>query len=346
MRSFGFALLGLAVGCTDYHLNHSADPSDLGGDTDATDPGDDAVPTGEVGSVRGRICSPSESSFVVGATVWVDLYGGGRVETTTDADGWFLLEGVPTGTATVHVEKGSFSTEFPVEVHANELTELAEEECLTDYDVQIAVVTGAYDSIEKVLDRLGFSYTLINGRNGSDHVTLLTNPDDLQKYDIIFFNCGMRDNWVQRKGEIAQNVRDYVKSGGSVYTSDWSYTLAEAAYPSMVEFLGNDSQAGAAYAGMTGTVHGVVKDPNMISALGSDQADITFDLGAWAVPEGVGSGTALITASFKTAYGNASGPLAVRQLDGDGQILFTSFHNEQQTTLDMDILLEEIILSL
>ena len=65
-----------------------------------------------LGGVRGRVCAPSGSTWVAGATVWVTLEDGTVVHTKTDGDGWYNLADVPPGKYTVHVKKGSFNTTF------------------------------------------------------------------------------------------------------------------------------------------------------------------------------------------------------------------------------------------
>lgn len=347
------AALALIAGCQEYDFNGANGTNGLPDDTDHGGSTGDGIVHG-AGSVEGKICAPDGTTWVAGADVWVEFDDGTRTTTTTDGDGHFLLEGLPTGTFTVHVEKGSFSVEFTVLIVDGEVTELATEECLSSDDVRIAVVTGQYDSIEVVLDRLHLPYTRIDGINGNAHVSLLRDPGQLDDYDIIFFNCGMNDNWLSYRPEIAANIRDYVRNGGSVYTSDWSYFLAETAYPDMIEFKGDDNQPGAAEMGVAGSVHGIVRDASMIAALGTDQADLNYDLDIWITPDAVGTGEELISGSYAYyddpfyGYGTsmASGPLAARLHDGAGQILYTTFHNERQTTFHMDILLQEIILSM
>ena len=77
------------------------------GDGSGQDGNGNPVMDGDTGDVTGRICSPSEASYVVGARVWVELSDGQILETTTDGDGFFTLRGVPVGTQTVRVQKGS-----------------------------------------------------------------------------------------------------------------------------------------------------------------------------------------------------------------------------------------------
>jgi hypothetical protein len=350
LRLIPVCLFGIA--CSDYELQPNGEEEPLPeDDTGTPEQETDVTPEIDPGSVTGRICAPgTEAAWVSGASVWVVTSDGDRVATTTDGEGWFTLDGVPPGTYTVYVEKGSFTTEFMVEIVSGEHLELAHEECLSSEDVTIAVVTGLYDSIEHVIDGLGFEYTLIEGKNGSEHVDLLLSPPELEKYDIIFFNCGMKDTWESSRDQIAQNLADYVHNGGSVYTSDWSYFLAEITYPDMVDFYGNDQSSGSAYVGVNGRVNATVLDPHMVAALGSNIAELNYDLPQWAAPTGIGTGTTLITGRYTYLDGwtmdDAEGPLAARISDGAGQMLYTSFHNEAQGTLDMDILLREIILSL
>jgi hypothetical protein len=354
LRSFAsLAALALA-GCSEYDLTGQGDDNGLPDDTDVTGVDPDDVPHGE-GAVEGRICAPDDATWVAGATVWIEFDDGTRETAITDGDGHFLLEGLPSGTFTVYVEKGSFHTEFVAVVTDGEITTLATQECLSGDDVNIAVVTGLYDSIQVVLDRLNLHYTVINGIDGNAHVNLLRDPAQLEQYDIIFFNCGMNDNWLPYRPQIASNIKDYVHNGGSVYTSDWSYYLAETAYPDLIEFKGDDNTPGAAKLGVAGSVHGVVLDADMISALGTDQADLWYDLDIWITPDSVGNGTELIRGSYDyydDPYSyyyttlSGSGPLAARRIDGDGELIYTSFHNERQTTAEMDVLLQEIILSM
>jgi hypothetical protein len=87
--------------------------------------------------------------------------------------------------------------------------------------------------------------------------------------------------------------------------------------------------------------------------IGDDEADINFDLGQWVVMEGVNSEVdVLISADVEIytweGYATlANRPIAARFEMGEGQVLYTSFHNEYAaTTLDMTDILEEIILSL
>lgn len=355
------ASLFIASGCTEYSVKGfedgvgGLDSEAVGEDSGGEGGGDDSGPDPDViyeGSVTGRVCDPSGGLWIVGATVTLsaDLDGDGVADvvitTTTDADGYYTLTGVPDGTWTVRVEKGSFWTEFEVTV-AGGNTETAEAECLTAEDVKIAVVTGAYDSIEVVLDKLGMEYDLIQGEFGNQATTFLKDSARMAEYDIIFLNCGIAENWIGDKATIAANIAAYTKDGGSVYTSDWAYYFFEAAYPNALDFQGEDKTYGSAYLGMAGKIKATVLDADMQAVIGSSTADLNYDLDAWAVVTSASASATVLIEGDARLWGATvkKSPLAAEIRPG-GRMIYTSFHNEQQSTVHMDLLLMEIILSL
>ena len=346
----------LALGCSDYNINPTEkdepDGEEAEDDTPEDDVPEDTNP-GETGILQGRICDPSGDGWVVGAEVWISLdYNGDGVEDdritgTTDADGYFTLSGVPMGAHTVYVEKGSFTASFEVVLDEPGTTTLAEEECLDASEVEIAVISGQYDSIQHILDEMGFEYDLYNGLS-NQYMDLLTDPALMAEYDIIFFNCGMSDSWQTKKGEIASNVNDYVLNGGSIYSSDWAYYIFEASFPDAVDYYGDDNYAGSAYMGNMGEIQAEVLDANIQAIVGGTTARLNYDLGSWVVPTSAKSTVdVLVRGDAPLIWGSdqANAPLAVRFEKG-GTALYTTFHNEAQITVDMLAILQEVILSL
>jgi hypothetical protein len=361
----GSCVLGLSlVGCTEYELK--GQQYELGGDDTALLQDDTASATpvdpSETAAIQGRVCNTNGGDWVVGADVYIiiDSDGDGiedyRIETSTDGDGFFTLEDVPMGTHTVYVEKGSFSTQFEVLVDEPGAVELADEECLDATDVEIAVITGAYDSIGDILDELGMEYTRYNGLSGQVYIQLLTDLSEMEQYDIIFLNCGISDGWINSQGGvIGSNIKSYVEGGGSIYSSDWAFYFFEKGFPDAADFYGEDSRVDSARVGAMGNIMAEVLDANMQLVLGSNVADLYYDLGSWAVAEGVDSSTTEVllrgTANYEDYlswdFGSVpNSPLAIRFEKGGGTAIYTSFHNERQATVDMTRLLEEIILSL
>jgi len=350
-------VLGTGANCTDYSVRKTL-PSNPYGEGDTGRGSEDTADTGtdeaDDAAVRGRVCDPSGDGWTVGATAWVelDLNGDGtpdqRVEDETDSEGYFLLSGLPLGPHRVRVEKGSFSTTIEVVLNEPGLTELTEEECLEAEDPRVAVVTGEYDHIGSILSQMGVDFDPYVGTYGTAYVEFLKDPEAMSEYDIIFFNCGINETWLPSRDEIGVNIRAFVEGGGSVYASDWAYGFFEAAFPTAVDFYGDDEVWGEAAVGDVGRIEADVLDANMMAILGSNKADLTYDLGAWAVPVSVLSTVQVMVAGDARLYIGGvqqNAPLAVK-LERGGTAIYTSFHNEQQITLDMAALLEEIVLNL
>lgn len=350
-----YRLLPIAflLACSDYKV-HTIDDGNSGADAPGEageKPGEDVPdPVLDDGDVWGQICDPSGAGWVVGAYVYVSVDDDGdgaedwRAEDWTDDDGQFQLSGLPVGLHTLYIEKGSFSKTVEVMLDADGL-ELANAECLDPDSVSVAVVSGEYDAIEELLGAMSLDYDVYNGLNGNGYLDLLTNPGKLADYDIVFLNCGINDRWMQQSDEIADSLRQYVAAGGSVYASDWSYNFVEIAFPGEIDFFGEDSRAGAAYVGSMGSVTATVLDADMKGVLGSNAAELNYDLDSWAVITDTQS-EVLLRGDVRTWNGQQEGvPLAV-QIDSGGRVIYTTFHNERQITVDMEALLMEIILKL
>ena len=357
------AIITLLIGCkSDYGLagEESSTEGDTGLSEGPGEPGAEPDPDpGETASVTGRVCNTAGNSYVVGAdaSIEYDLDGDGTIDGSstdvTDAEGWFTLTDVPLGQHTILVQKGSFSTTIDIVLsEANEELQLANEECLDPGSVEIAVVSGSYDNVQGLLSGLGLDFDLYRGTtNQTEYMTLLEDPDLMAQYDIIFFNCGMDDSWSRgaSRDTIASNIRQYVNNGGSIYTSDWAYNIFEASFPNAVDFYGEDSISGSAYWGADGYLTASVLDPTFQQILGSNTAQLNYDLASWAVAESASSDVEVLLRGNAPLYlfGTVqNSPLALRHYAGAGVALYTSFHNENQATVDMEALLEEIILSL
>ena len=147
---------------------------------------------------------------------------------------------------------------------------------------------------------------------------------------------------------LPSNLSAFVNAGGSIYASDYSYGFIEASFPNEIDFLGDDQFYGQPFAGDPQTVVGTVLDPGWQNLVGPT-AQISYDLFDWVVIES-SQAEILIEGSFAFFGPNGPGfmtaPLAVRFEQGQGTALYTTFHDEQQVTFDMAVLLEDMVLSL
>lgn len=251
-------------------------------------------------------------------------------------------------------------------------------------DGTIAVTKGAYDEIENVLAKLGFGevdefgvldtslpYDFDLYDDGAETTEdLISDPDLLASYDIVFFNCGNDDESLFET--YADNLAEYVENGGVIYATDWSYQSIETPFPDFMNFAeGGDDSAlpespfTAAKIGTSGITSDATVDADLggwldnvtvndgtigVDCYTSDETIVNAQegarnedgtvtigdfLGGWVVMDGVHNdiaGTdaeAVIWASgpVDTFYGSADdAPLTVSRPQGDGAIVYSSYH--------------------
>ncbi|MBI3180069.1 MAG: carboxypeptidase regulatory-like domain-containing protein, partial [Deltaproteobacteria bacterium] len=338
------------------------------------------------GTITGRICATEEGIgsgegyYLTGArisvTVGVDVY-----ETTTDNEGYFTLTGVPAGSHIMLVEKGSFTASAQVDVTAGEVTNV-DHVCVAPQS-ELAVVTGTFDSIEDVLLGMGFAVrecvplgfcgrpldtrgtiTLIDGESTAFITDFLDDSVFLNQFDIVFFNCGLADQYVLSAPDTAKdNLRDYVQNGGSIYASDRAYEIVRVVFPGVLDFYGNDTDGTyRAPDGWVGVLNpGVatdVVDSSLAGALGVGSVTIVYDKGRWVPLTNTQPGAVYAWLQADVAVDTSDPPDDVADTTwvdaptlastpfGSGRIVFTTFHNSAQITAEMTAILRFIVFEL
>lgn len=313
-----------------------------------------SLPPGGTGAISGRVCDEARGQWLEGASVYTHLVSDeGELlatrETQTDDRGNFLLENLAEGRYTVYVQYGSalLDTIDGIEVFDEEIA-LEPPECSSDLVLEIAVVTGDYDDYAEVLSAVGVSAsTVINGRQGQELAEFLRS--DLSSYDAILFPGGAieEDAFYDLDGSapdslaaIHDNISRYVRQGGRLYLSDWSYDLIEALWPDAAEFYGADRTPNAAEVGAVDTVTATIEDSTLEDAVGSATIRILYDMETWPVAESVGPDTEILLSGPAPVREGlalsevADAPLALRFAAGDGSVTWTSWR--QQSNLEND----------
>ncbi len=314
------------------------------------------IPEG-MGSIRGRVCGPNGDIWLAEAHVFVVRTDESVNETYTDLDGRFRLTNVDAGTQTLHIEKGSFTSSQEVEVIEGQETELPEPTCLDSASAHVAVVTGDWDSIQDILADVGITdVTLYDGLNGTSptDADLLTNLSLMSEYDIVFLNCGIYEASFFTNQTVITNLQTYVDAGGSLYASDWAYDFVEVAFPSSIDFYGDDNVRNAGAVGEDGPLTATVVDPALEEALGSTTVNLNYDLPSWVIATSAASGSRVLVKGDPSAFSWETfemepvpeAPLAVQFAAGAGSVIYTTFHNESQSTQDMDLLLSYMVFEL
>lgn len=341
---------------------------------------DTIPPTGfiDTGSVQGRICATEDGIgsgqgfYLADATVTVTV-GTTTWTTTTDMDGNFRIESLPVGTHMLVVTKGSFSSSLMITITENDTADLSF--ICFDSGANLGVVTGIFDSVEDVLQGLGFTVTACIPSNGSfcpgsldptGNITLidglfgtfvsdvLCDPFVLGTFDILFLNCGLQDVYLRQDPQLCDlptELGNYVANGGSIYASDWAYEALRIGFDGTFDFVG-DGTANAAREGHQNlNLTAVVTDTGLLQALGTPTVQLVYDKSGWVVLERVQPASVVswvrgdVTA-FAVTQTIVDSPLLVSAPVGNGRIFFTTFHTHQQVNSQMTDILRHIVFEL
>lgn len=340
MRQFaalGAALLsGTLAGCG--ALFYSPTDADSGSETadsfsclDATFFGNQPEYNG-AGTIYGRIASPSGEVPVAGAEILI----ADQEAWAISAEGGCFFLTLPAGTHSLSAEKGRYSATESLEVTSGQSIDVGKI-VLGTGGIRVAVIKGEYDSVEILLSHIGVPYDSYPKTED-----VIDSDEMLAQYDAVFANCGSdtsRSNTGSFNDAQFTRLRAWIEAGGTLYTSDWEYSLFEGTVPEALSFASSDSEVRS---GSAGSHDAAVLSRDLISLLGSDTAEINFDLPGWAMASGGGKAETLVEADID----GATRPLAALYRLGDGRAVFTSFHNESQVTSDMQLILYELILAL
>jgi hypothetical protein len=341
------------------------------------------VPVCMTGSVTGRICAPDAKTFLNGATVSIDAVdcNGAPVHLTTlsGADGSFELDNVPVGAWSVKAQLGEFMQSTLTFVTAGTVHRIPDGGlCVEQRDVKIAVVSGNGDKIENLAEALGLRVTLFpgNAANWSQHGALfLSDLSWMKQFDLILIDCaaaaapGSHIDLGDNAALIETNLRTYVQGGGSLYASDWAIVFAAYAapdafsadgVPAIASPLDTTKLMGFAPQQVTASVD----DPGLVEFLGKDTTTINFPMSIsvhWGLMAKAAGATVLVSADGVQTCADPTCLTAGPALDGvplavtlkvtpatepGGRVVYTSFHNVQQTGDDVAKMLKYLVLHL
>lgn len=333
---FPLSLSSLALGslaaCSETGIKHV---TDYGGVYEST--------------INGRVCDPERNAWMEGATVYTHIVSDdgeliGTVETLTDTEGYYTLEGLRDGLIyTVYVQYGStVIDQYDVDLTEGGEVNVPEPACGGSVSGDVAVVTGDFDDMAAVLQDVGItSFTVIDGRDASVLVEFLSSVDNLTPFATVYFAGGHIEEDVlydtdgsDASGDVASvitAVRQFAINGGKVVASDWSYDVIEQIWPGQIEFLGDDAVPNDAQLGVPMNVNATILDSGLASAVGEPSMTVNFDLDAWPVIESVGADVvSLQQGDVSWRFGmdttNETGkPLAATFASGDGVVVYTSW---------------------
>ncbi|OGY84922.1 MAG: hypothetical protein A3F54_04215 [Candidatus Kerfeldbacteria bacterium RIFCSPHIGHO2_12_FULL_48_17] len=234
----------------------------------------------------------------------------------------------------------------------------------TSAETTLGVTPAGYDDMGAVLTSMGFSADVIAE-------TDLADLDTLKKYSALYLNCSDAIDAVIDSA--APVLRQYVEEGGVVYASDYTEGLISAAFPGQISFYQGESILGGASSarmGNMGTLSAKVTDAGLGATIGRGRVDITFDLPNWVVMTGTAGRVYMrgpapiidfskamenfdlsqldlsnpenlddLNITFPTGETLEDVPYVVSFEAGEGEVLYTSFHDEAQVSADVSQIL-------
>lgn len=219
-----------------------------------------------------RSGAPEEFPPEVSCEVCNRPVGGAPVtQAVTDVDGMFELRRVPVTERTpIVIQKGRWRK--VVYAHVGRCVKQglsADETRLPRNKVEgslprMAVAVGEWDSIECVLKHIGLDQSEFTSplQNGAVHLydneesgsgapggvnvsNLFTDLSKLIKYNVVFVNCSGTSNarTLLRDPQVLKNIEEYVRRGGRMYVTDYSYDFIQQV-PEFAPFICyNDKEA-------------------------------------------------------------------------------------------------------
>ncbi len=344
---------------------------------------------GQEVTISGKVLAPNGADPVPGATVFIpsrvpELFppevrcevcaqlgtNNNLWTTTSDYDGSFSLRGVCPGTRTLIFQNGRFRRKITVPVGASKTIVVPPAQSrlprrnkeFSDLDAipRIAVATGDYDKMECVLRKLGLPDGTYDLYDGAKYLktspakpafsTLATSLSQMKKYNIIFINCtNNAHESLLKQAAVRDNLEQYVRAGGRLYVTDWSYDWIEAvsSFAKFIDFEPGPSstapepQNAAAIGRGWLKVKADIKDSRMgqwlslfNGAIQNGQSLIEHFLPYWVMMYAVGADVktwvdgVVLSDDYKTVA-NQRRPLTVTfNFQSCGKILFSSYHTE------------------
>jgi hypothetical protein len=213
--------------------------------------------------------------------------------------------------------------------------------------LRLAVTPPEFDDMGGLLDSLGHGYHYETAAFRE-----FLEPETLKRHDVVFLTCGgVPTDWLSERlrdsdrgsagvyrakpqtvRSLYDNLRDFVRDGGTLYVSDLHFDVLVIAFPEFID----DHAVGR---GAVQTVDAQVVDEGLRNQLG-DEISLRFDKRAWRPAAFRQSKvTTYLQGEYELVDGTVrTGSLLVSFSYGKGTVIFTSFHNEAQNS-DLEKLL-------
>ncbi len=328
--------------------NQTDDPPDSNSHNNSTE--EECGP----GDLMGTTCQPGGEPLM-NTTVMVsgtDCDGASfEAVTTSDSDGNYAFEDIPSGTHEMTMTTGSFSSTHDVHIDPGSTTDLGpldERVCLSPESANIAVMEGVFDDMASILDNIGMSYNLYSATE-FPHGDI----DALTDYDIIFVECS---NGLPTQSSFshtpAQALQYFVQTGGSLYVSDRAFEYVTEVFDDI--FVLNEDLRGT-----SSPIDADVSNPLLSDLLGTDSVSIEMPSQYIFIDDILVDSTIHFEGDFDAidpipsrgsddSTTTVNAPLMAHHRDpiNNGRVFFTSFHNSAQAPDKIQDIFEFLVFQL
>ncbi|HEX7667077.1 MAG TPA: hypothetical protein VF407_21250 [Polyangiaceae bacterium] len=269
----------------------------------------------------------------------------------TDANGTFSIDGTAKHEFLV-VQKGQFRRVREIDPTAGafavpkiDTTLPGKMDKANGDDIpKMALIDATFDKIDESLGKLGLDNAFDRYSQGSggamSQEALLSDPAKLAQYHFIFRGCSSCDDGYSSQGQYIKNLQGYVKGGGKLYVTDWSYEYVHQGWPQYLSFKTDDTGFGGGCIGEYDAPATTI-DTGMNDWLGAQGITSFSTEGNWTIINQVNAvnttdadgNPTTVTPHVWIAGTSPDGerPNTVSWEDGCGRVLFSTYHTEGTT---------------
>ncbi len=205
----------------------------------------------------------------------------------------------------------------------------------------------SYDDMATLLRKMGAGFDHAEEVTESD----LASAERLSRYDVLFLTCRASSSKAAFP-EIAKALQAFVMRGGVIYSSDLRCEIIRKAFP---EFVDKATVGAGLHIASNGFIRSDIVDDGLKQYLGKDKIDLKFKYEGWETASFLKKdGTSFVEGEYiperhkdrvdKENYARPGSFLfQFKPYNRGGLVIFTSFHNSEQTSGDIQKVLKYLV---